>query len=88
MRSLKELRQVCERVMATTQGGASIPRPELRAFYDKVTPTVVLSLLDQLEAAQLTWTAEKPTKGGWYWWRVCEYDKTTYSLHPHSRRVQ
>lgn len=99
MRSLSELRQVCERATKGPWQNNAIrvepinaPRYELNdgwiiadfvgpeaetnaAFTATFNPAFILSLLDQLAAAQPTWTTEKPTRVGWYWWRVCDYDK-------------
>ena len=35
----------------------------------------VIALLDALEECELKWSTEKPTKPGWYWWRITMWGK-------------
>jgi len=34
--------------------------------------------MSRREGGGMIWTAEKPTKPGWYWYRTSEEDKTIY----------
>jgi len=45
----------------------------------------------QLQAAQPVWSGDKPTKAGWYWWRMTLPGAQRFMLclspHPHADRV-
>ena len=45
----------------------------------------------KLQAAQPVWSGDKPTKAGWYWWRmtlpVAQRFMLCLSPHPHADRV-